>query len=89
LPDPQLAPSTAKSGKNRIRKTEINFKGRPQKFFGSFFVSQILGWALMSPGEALQRGYGLAGASVGSSVRRAFFAMQNDCRSLLVKKPGT
>jgi hypothetical protein len=68
LPDPQLAPSTAKSGKNRIRKTEINFKGRPQKFLGSFFLSQILGWPLMSPGEALQRGYGLAELARWSAV---------------------
>jgi hypothetical protein len=68
LPDPQLAPSTAKSGKNRIRKTEINFKGRPQKFFGSFFLSQILDWPLMSPSEALQGGYGLAELARRSAV---------------------
>jgi hypothetical protein len=41
LPDPQLAPSTAKSGKNRIRKTEINFKGRPQKFLALFSLAKF------------------------------------------------
>jgi hypothetical protein len=45
----------------------------------------------MSPGEALQRGYGLAELARRSAVLfvERFFAMQNDCRSLLVKKPGT
>jgi hypothetical protein len=29
-------PAPPKSGKNRIRKIGINFKGRPKKIFGSF-----------------------------------------------------
>jgi hypothetical protein len=68
LPDPQLAPSTAKSGKNRIRKTDINFKGRPQKFFGSFFLSQILGWPPCRQARPCKGGYGLAELARRSAV---------------------
>jgi hypothetical protein len=31
LPDPKLAPGTANSGENRIRKTEIQFQGGSAK----------------------------------------------------------
>jgi len=36
LPDPKLAPGTARSGKNPIRKTGINFKGASQIFLFDF-----------------------------------------------------
>jgi hypothetical protein len=42
LPDPKLAPGTARSGKNRIRKIGIDFKGSLQKFLRKFFSVLIL-----------------------------------------------
>ena len=39
----KLAPGTANSGKNRIRKTEIQFQGGPKKNFDRIFLQLILG----------------------------------------------
>jgi hypothetical protein len=47
----KLAPGTATSGKNRIRKTEINFKGHLKKNF-SGFPSVNFGLPLMKRGLA-------------------------------------
>jgi hypothetical protein len=35
-PDPKLAPGTARSGKNRIRKAGINFKGPHKEMLENF-----------------------------------------------------
>jgi hypothetical protein len=35
-PDPKLATGTAASGKKRLRRGAINFKGIPKTFFGDF-----------------------------------------------------
>ncbi|WP_426409621.1 hypothetical protein [Bradyrhizobium ganzhouense] len=35
-PDPKLAPGTAASGKKRLRRRVINFKGVPKNFCGDF-----------------------------------------------------
>ena len=37
-PDPKLATGTAASGKKRLRRGAINFKGIPKTFFGDFFI---------------------------------------------------
>src|SRR5690242_1546290 len=40
LPDPKLAPGIAKSGKNPIRKTGIDFKGARKFFCWSFPIAE-------------------------------------------------
>jgi hypothetical protein len=35
-PDPKLAPGAATSGKKRLRRRDINFKGIPKNFCGGF-----------------------------------------------------
>jgi hypothetical protein len=35
-PDPKLAPGTAASGKKRLRRRDINFKGIPKNFLQRF-----------------------------------------------------
>jgi hypothetical protein len=35
-PDPKLAPGTAASGKKRLRRRKISFKGIPKNFYGDF-----------------------------------------------------
>jgi hypothetical protein len=37
LPDPELATGTAASGKKRLRRRAINFKGIPKTFSAIFF----------------------------------------------------
>ncbi|MBR1160256.1 hypothetical protein [Bradyrhizobium elkanii] len=40
-PDPKLAPGTAASGKKRLRRRDIDFKGVP-KIFAAIFLRLIL-----------------------------------------------
>jgi hypothetical protein len=68
LPDPQLAPSTAKSGKNRIRKTDINFKGRPQKFLARFSLAKFWVGPSCRQARPCKGGYGLAELARRSAV---------------------
>jgi hypothetical protein len=86
-PDPKLAPGTAASGKKRLRRTVINFKGIPQKFFGAIFHRLILRCSLRS--ETIQPGFSLADQAhqpalffgQEAEIVEQFFAVQNDPRS--------
>ena len=81
-PDPSLAPGTAASGKKRLRKRGINFKG-PSRIF-SIFHRLILRCSLCSEtsGQAsalLRDRVSRRRSSVeGLGSSRSFFAMQND-----------
>lgn len=56
-PDPKLAPGTAASGKKRLRRRDINFKGI-LKIFAAIFLRLILRCSLRS--ETFQPSFGLA-----------------------------
>jgi hypothetical protein len=59
LPDPKPAPGTARSGKNRIRKTGINFKGALKFFFVRFIPDRQTVFALQNdPSEQVEVGGG-------------------------------
>ncbi|HLZ06387.1 MAG TPA: hypothetical protein VKR55_30080 [Bradyrhizobium sp.] len=56
-PDPKLAPGTAASGKKRLRRRDINFKGASRIFCNDF---PSINFALQLMQRDLGPGFGLA-----------------------------
>src|SRR4029077_19239328 len=83
-------PAPPKAAKIELEKPKSISRGVRKNFLARFSLAKFgLAPHVARRGPAKGLRPRRAGASVGSSVRRAFFAMQNECRSLLVKKPGT
>jgi hypothetical protein len=61
-------PAPPKAAKIELEKPKSISRGVRKNFLARFSLAKFLGWPLMSPGEALQSGYGLAEQARRSAV---------------------